>query len=252
MSIKKVCWTDELICIHPSENDASSIAEDVYERTCRTDFAMPGFCIVKLGRSVHSAVCRQLMLDLKTEMSKIHHGHRKCSLNYLSAARFDQQETTRLHLDGGPEECFLMLGYEPSEVDSLIEICDYTQCAYDLGLAPEELMKQHNPMFHPNSDVLSSYTMPISCFSADEYQIICINNSSAKYEPENPKWQGTLHTATILTPDESKRRVVNSTMISSVPAGTADSVSPMELREFATTTSVRRKGYYNPHLEDDA
>ncbi len=39
-----------------------------------------------------------------------------------------------------------MLGYEPSEVDSKLEISDYTRCAHDLGLSSDEFMAEHNPM----------------------------------------------------------------------------------------------------------
>lgn len=58
------------------------------------------------------------------------------------------------------------------------------------------------------------------CFSRTEYQIICVDNSYAPYSQDQPMWQGTPHTATILTPNESKRRVINSTLIASAPAGT--------------------------------
>lgn len=64
-------------------------------------------------------------------------------------------------------------------------------------------------------------------------------------------WQGTLHTATILTPDESKRRVINSTMIASVPLGTPDSITESQQQEFITTSTVLRRDYDKPHLEDD-
>ncbi len=62
---------------------------------------------------------------------------------------FDQQETTRPHLEGGREKCLLTLGYEPSEVDLELEISDYTRCALDLGLSSDEFMAEHNPMSRP-------------------------------------------------------------------------------------------------------
>jgi hypothetical protein len=47
------------------------------------------------------------------------------------------------------------------------------------------------------------------------------------------------------------RRVINSTMIASVPLGTADSVSAAELDAFATINLVRRRGYDKPTTADD-
>ncbi|WP_156345023.1 hypothetical protein [Verrucomicrobium spinosum] len=50
-------------------------------------------------------------------------------LEYVSMGRFDQQNTTRLHLDGAPARSFLMLGYEPTSVRSEFCIADYSRCA---------------------------------------------------------------------------------------------------------------------------
>ena len=191
------------------------------------------------------------MVDLKREMAAIHESRTGSTLIYLSAARFDQQTTTKPHLDGGPDECFLMLGYEPSDVDAELEISDYSRCAFDLGISPKEFMAKHNPMFQTGYEMLRPYTTRIPCFSPTDYQIILINNSSAPFSRDHPRLQGTLHTATILTPDESKRRVVNSTMIASAPATTPDIVTESEQQEFITTSVVRRRGYDKPHLDDD-
>lgn len=248
----EICtWSPASICLKPDQVDSRSLAESIYERTCRTDFSQPGFCVVDVGSGIDSIVFRELMLELKREMGAIHEIKTGKTLVHLSAARFDQQESTRPHLDGGPDECFLMLGYEPSAVDSELEITDYAKCAFDLGLTPKALLIKHNPMFQSGFEVLEPYATRVPCFSKTSYQIICINNSSAAYASSEPAWQGTLHTATILTPNEDERRVINSTMIASVPKGTPDAVNVNELNEFASTSAVRRRGYDKPHLDDD-
>jgi hypothetical protein len=238
--------------MRPRTLDVPTLAADVYQRTCRTDFDAPGFCVLNLGNSLDSVACRKLMVELQRAMAAIHQSVAGDTLIYLSAARFDQQTTTKPHLDGGPEQCFLMLGYEPSEVDAELEIVDYAKCAYDLGLSPKEFMARHNPMYRSGHEILRPYSTRIPCFSRSDFQIVCINNSSAPYSPSEPAWQGTLHTATILTPDESKRRVVNSTMIAPAPPGTPDALTEAEQQEFITTSIVRRRGYDKTHLEDDA
>lgn len=194
---------------------------------------------------------RQLMVDIKCEMTAIHFSRMQDTLVYLSAARFDQQETTRPHLDGGPDECFLMLGYEPSEVSSELEIIDYCKCAYELGMTPKGFMAKHNPMFKPGYELLRPYATRIPCFSPSNYQIVSINNSSAPYSAYGSTWQGTLHTATILTPDESKRRVINSTMIARATLGTHDVIDSAILESFIHTSEVKRRGYDKTHLQDD-
>jgi len=252
MISKDHTWASDLICIHPtSVDEVQAIAYDIYERTCRTDFSMPGFCVVNVGKSIDSVAFRQLMVDLKCAMAELHVSNMHQTLIYQSAGRFDQQETTRPHLDGGPIESMLMLGYEPSEVDAELEIIDYARCAYDRGLTPVEFLEQHNPMFESNYDLLRDYSTSVPCFSSTDFQIVCINNSSAPFLEDQKKWQGTLHTATILNPDEAKRRVINSTMIASVPVGTPEILTESQQQEFISTATVLRRGYHKSHLEDD-
>ncbi|WP_067561236.1 hypothetical protein [Halofilum ochraceum] len=224
-------WSHESICLRPRELDAESIAAEVAPRTCRVDFDAPGFCVINVGRDINPVGFRQLMADLKREMAGIHEAASGKTLAYLSAGRFDQQETTRLHLDGGPDECLLMLGYEPSRVDSEMAFADYAKCAFDLGLSPEQFMSEYNPMFGHADDVLRPYTTRVPCFSPRDYRIVCINNSCAAYSDSRPAWQGVLHGATVPAPDASESRVINSTMLASVPAGTPDTVDVSQLTD---------------------
>lgn len=244
-------WTAEQICLRPPTLDVHTIAADIYERTCRTHFDAPGFCVINVGASITPVAFRQLMVDIKREMATIHQTRSDETLIYLSAARFDQQESTKPHLDGGPDECFLMLGYEPSEISSELEISDYSRCAHDLGLSPKDFMAKHNPMFKSGQDSLKPYVTRIPCFSTNDFQIVCINNSSAPLSADGTTWQGTLHTATITTPDESKRRVINSTMIARAPLGSCDLFDESALQYYIHTSEVKRRGYDKTHLEDD-
>lgn len=244
-------WPPDAICLRPEFPDVTTIAAELYARTCRVDFATPGFCLINFGDEYDSVAFRQKMVDLKQAMARLHEAHSGKTLAFLSAARFDQQETTRPHLDSGPDECFLMLGYEPSDVNARLTFIDYSKCASDHGLTPKELLDKHNPMFKSADELFKPYSTRLPCFSRNAYQVVCINNSSAAINKDEPRWQGVLHTAEILTPDDSKRRVINSTMIASVPMGTPDQVTISQQHEFVHTTVVRRRGYDKPHLEDD-
>jgi hypothetical protein len=235
-------WPREAICLRRESRDVESLAAELYRRTCRVDFDQPGVCVLELGPAIDSVGCRGLMVDLKRAMARIHEATTGRTLIYLSATRFDQQETTRPHLDGGPEECLLMLGYEPTAIESELEIFDYARCAFDHGLSPQEFMAAHNPMFEAGQEILRPYAMRVPCFSRTEHRIVCINNSSAAWSESEPAWQGVLHTATIPAPDESERRVVDSTMIAPAPPGTPDAVDDDALDDFVTSSVVRRRG----------
>lgn len=251
MTTARLNWSREFICLRSADMQAHDIARIAYNLTCRTNFDAPGFCVVNVGGSIGSVGFRQLMVDVKREMAAIHRSISGDSLVYLSAARFDQQESTKPHLDAGPEQCFLMLGYEPSEVLSELEITDYTKCAFELGLTPNEFMVQYNPMFKAGYELLRPYTTRIPCFSPSDFQIVCVNNSSAPFSSDGSAWQGTLHTATIFNPDESKRRVINSTMIARALSECDEVVDRTSLDYFIHTSEVKRRRYDKLHLEDD-
>ena len=191
------------------------------------------------------------MVSLKRQLQAVHQSRRRLDLVFLSAARFDQQTTTKLHRDGGPDECFLMLGYELSEVRSEVVLADYSRCARDMQITPAEFLEQHNPMFGPGAELLRPYVTRVEGFSNEAAQVLLINNSAAAMSEDKTTWQGVLHTATVHNACDEKRRMVNSMMVASVLPGAAEPVSPVEQDEFITTTIVRRRGYDRQHLTDD-
>jgi hypothetical protein len=227
-------WSLESVCLCLTDLDVARIAAQVYHLTCRCDFATPGFCVVTVETAVDSVSFRRLLVALKNAMNGIHEAKTGSSLVYLSASRFDQKLSTKPHLDGGPDECILMLGYEPSNVKSKIDISDYAKCAYDLGITPKAFMLRHNPMFREGFEILRPYTVQIPCFPSNKYQLLCINNSLAAYSEEQPRWQGVLHTATIQASAQSGQRIINSTLVASAPPGSHDVVSQAELSAFIT------------------
>ena len=237
---------------HASAEDVTDVlVEDVYRLVCRTGLSSPGFCLLSLGGDASSEMLRRYMVSLKRQLQRFHQLQRRLDLVFVSAARFDQQTTTKLHRDGGPDECFLMLGYEPSEIRSEIVLADYSRCARDLNMTPTGFLEKHNPMFGPGADLLRPYATQLAHFSNEKAQVLLINNSSVALSDDGSTWQGVLHTATVHNPCDDKRRVVNSFMVASMPFGAAELVSQAEQDEFITTTIVRRRGYDRQHLTDD-
>jgi len=240
------------VCLkYDATGSVQLLAADVYERVCRSDFSVPGYCLVSVEEIGDSVAFRRLMVELKNELSEIHLQRAGKRLGYLSLGRFDQQVTTKFHLDGGPAECFLMLGYEPSAVGSRIQIADYSRCARDLGLTPQEFLERHNPMFQEGFELLRPYIAEIPCFSNGQFQIVCINNSFAAYSSVDLSWQGVLHTAEILRPDDAARRVINSTMIAPLEEETLGIASAEKVEEFVRTSVVHRQGHDKGYLVDD-
>jgi hypothetical protein len=242
-------WSESDFCLASgaaeAEQHLADLVATVYERVCRTDFLAPGFCLLNLGTQLSSQQFRHIMLALERAMRPIHRARLGRDLVLLSAGRFDQQATTKPHRDGGPDECFLMLGYEPSTVQADLLMSDYSRYAYDLGMTPREFLDKHNPMFVAGECLLEGYTTRVSCFCNENYQILFVNNSNAPFSAEVPAWQGVLHTAVIRNPDASARRVVNSVMVASVPVGVSEAISESEQEEFMQTEVVRRPSHAN-------
>src|SRR4051812_35383937 len=104
---------------------SQAIVEKVFGLVWRFDFTAPGFCLLDVGAGVDSHTLRAWMVALKTSLSEI--GVHRGGTPYLfrSLGRFDQQATTKFHLDGAPVQSMLILGYEPSRVVSRLFLADY-------------------------------------------------------------------------------------------------------------------------------
>jgi hypothetical protein len=133
----------------PDRQPLAAIGEKVFDLVWRFDFATPGFCLLDLGPAVDSHTLRSWMLDLKERLSDLNTSRTGKKFAYRSMGRFDQQETTKFHLDGAPAASLLLLGYEPSKVHSRLFLADYSRCAFDLGVEPQRFLQDWHPgVFH--------------------------------------------------------------------------------------------------------
>ena len=228
-----------------STDDVGRIASHVYGDVFRRDFMGLGFALIQFDDVPASSAFRRHMIALHRELDSLVLAARGERLRFQSLARFDQQTTTKFHLDGGPDESILMLGYEPTGVKSSVALADYTRAAHDLGLSPQEFMDRHNPMFGPGEKLLANYIHPLTEFDAARFQIVFINNSRLPWTSNCEHSLGVLHQATILNPDPGQSRVINSTMLAVVPPNASEVVTEHDMNHFATTNDVARKNYTN-------
>ena len=222
-------------CIHLCEDTIPAIAEFVFTKVFRTDFTQPGFAILVLPASVDSKQLRESMVKLKQALSKHYEARWGESLEYLSLGRFDQQTSTKLHLDGAPEHSFLMLGYEPTTVRSELHIADYSRYAHELGLTPTAFLEQRNPMFVAGRERLEPHTLTIKDWHEDRPRIVLINNSSTS--PGHPQHTpGVMHGALIPQADSQATRIINSTMIA--PASLTNCDCTLQEEVFLATEAI--------------
>lgn len=231
--------TDEYL-LELSAEPNHATAEKVFAQTWRFDFTGPGFCLLDIGPGVDSHTLRSWMLTLKERLSEINTSRTGKPFAYRSMGRFDQKETTKFHLDGAPDESLLLLGYEPSQVRSRLFLADYTRCAFDLGITPQQFLGDFNPMFRKGAELLTRYVTELPQPENGHARILLINNSSLPFTEVRTNPLGVMHQAEIINPTEAERRIVNSIML--MTAG-SDEVSPEQQREFVVTDKLSPKVY---------
>lgn len=216
-----------------------AIVEKVFGLVWRFDFTTPGFCLLDIAACMDSHTLRAWMVDLKGRLSEIGVGRGGRPFIFRSMARFDQQETTKFHLDGAPDQSMLILGYEPSRVVSRLFLADYTRAAHDLGITPQQFLSDFNPMYKKGEELLGRYVTELPQPAQGHSRILLINNSSLPFTEARTNSLGVMHKAIIVTPDDAESRIVNSTML--VTEG--DEISADKQEEFVRTDKISQKNY---------
>lgn len=197
------------------------LATAACERVCRTDLARPGFAFLDAGTSFEPRAFRAFLADLAAALDDAYRRAFGRRLLPLSVSRFDQQVSTGAHRDGGPDESVLLLGYEPTEVESSVQLLDHTRCAADRGLAPAEFLARYNPAFGPGLQELRGYTTAVEGFDAGRYRVLVVNNSNLPLCERDRGLLGVLHKAVITTARPGRPRVINSLLLATADPSVA-------------------------------
>lgn len=212
------------------------ISKYCFNNVFRTSIEKPGFVHLDFGTQIDSYKLRAIMIGLKKELSKFTTENFKKDLKYQWLGRFDQQVSTKYHLDNAGDQSFLMLGYEPSEIESELFLADYVKFSQDYNIEPSDYFNKYNPIFSDHETILKPYVTEVKSFKSDTYKIVLINNSNSKSECET---LGLLHMARITKPDTSLSRVINSMMLSMVNEVDKNEAE-MNEKEFKTTDIISK------------
>lgn len=231
------------LSVNPQEIAWNDLGRVLFPHVARTTLSEPGVALLQWTQELSSRDLRSTMVNLYREFLTFAKSQWNLGLQYLSLGRFDQQTTTRFHLDGGPEVSFLMLGYEPSRVASQFAIADYSQAAFDAGCQPAEYLDRYNPMFPEGAGRIAPYVRTIDAFDPSLSQILLINNSRQGWGDKIAGQLGVMHQGTIPSPDPSTQRIINSTMIG-VPVGsTAALPTESDIARFVESDTIARSQY---------
>jgi hypothetical protein len=199
------------------EINIKKITQQCVKNVFRTNTNEVGFIHLDLGKNLTPYQFRAIMVDLKNELSKFTAIKYDKKLSYHWLVRFDQQVNTPFHVDNAADQSFLMLGYEPSEIESELHIADYYKYANESIAVTKDYLKKFTPIFKDEESELAPYATKVNLVKSDTYTIVLINNSNPKSVPET---LGVFHKAVIVKPDLSKSRIVNSMVLNMLPEGT--------------------------------
>jgi hypothetical protein len=194
---------------------AARIAPDVF----RTDLSYPGFALVALGPRHTPRAFRALLVRLGEALEDEYQQRHRDTLRFVSLSRFDQQNPTRPHRDGGPDASILVLGYEPTEVRSRVSLLDYSRAAFERGQTPGEFLDCCNPAFGGDLELLRGYAVELTAFRPDHFQVLVVNNSNLPHDQRHRGMLGLLHHAVIDRPMPDRARPIDSVLLGVVEGG---------------------------------
>lgn len=222
--------------LNKSTNSIHELSKFLFNNVFRTSFEKPGFGIIDLGAKSSSKELRGLMVALKNALSlRLEHRNKK-KLNYQWMGRFDQQATTKFHIDNAKDQSFLMLGYEPSQIESKLYLADYAQFANDQHLTHNDFFSDHNPIFSDKEAQLSEYITAVEYFPKEHWKLVLINNSNLK----SNETYGVMHKAEIIKKDLGKSRIINSTMIYSADGNEIDEFNTLLQQDYIQTKVINK------------
>ena len=206
----------------------------IYARVFRKTHDECGYIVLSFDAAMSSQRLRKYMVDIKEGLSEKCKAAFNQTLDYYWLARFDQQKTTKFHRDNAPQDSYLMLGYEPTEVESQLLFADYSQLIDEYGLSADQYYELHNPIFKPGEQLLAPYVNEAENFRKEAYTIVFINNSDLTSD----KTLGVLHKAKIPHSDPNEPRIINSMMLYLKPASEARLMGKEEEMKFVATEEV--------------
>lgn len=149
------------------------------------------------------------MVNLKESLSAKSKSDFNMELDYFWLTRFDQKATTKFHRDNAPRDSFLILGYEPTKIESKLLFADYHKFISDHNIPIEKYYELYNPIFKAGEQALKPYVNQVDVWDNHTSHIVIINNSDL----ESDLSFGVLHKAEMQTENLNQARVVNSMML---------------------------------------
>ena len=180
-------------------------SQKIYEAVFRQNLQAPGFFFKDFGASIRAEVLRHYMLELAMGLSQHCLKNLHPPLYVQRFGRFHQSCTSQFHRDHTDNaRSFLIMGYEPTPINSRILVADYSRFAADRHMSCEHYLAQREEDAAGWDALLAPYTTECT-FSKFHYRLVVVNNSQRL---------GLFHRAHIKTPSTVQNRMINYLLLS--------------------------------------
>ena len=217
---------------HLDTRGARTLAPVVFNQTCRFNLTAPGFTLIDLGPRLGSRRLRRSMVGLQRELRQVLRATVGQDLIYLSMGRYAGLARAESLLAYHAPATLLMLGYEPSEVDSALRMTDYTKFAYELGLEPARLLesRDHDEPFP------AQYVTDVGLINPAHAQILLVNCNRGSIRDD--ELLGVLHHTELRSASSDDQCVVNAATLAVAAPGAREPVTREQQKAFVQSDDV--------------
>lgn len=177
---------------------------DLHRDVLRRSLDARGWAYLELGADMDRRRMREAMRAVADGLSRTEQQLHARGLAPTALTQFDQGETTPFHVDGGPDESVLILGYEPTPRVSVLRVACLPTCAAARGDSPRAFLAAFPRGIPADHASVRAHAAEVTIHSA-RWPIVVLCNSVA--DP-GEGWLGVLHQAE-LAAEPRGERVVN-------------------------------------------
>lgn len=210
--------------------------EEIYKKVFRNSTDHPGFYFKDFGKDIGSVNFRSVMVELKEGLTELVNKNTNHQLNYHWLGRFDHQHTSGFHRDSADPNSILMLGYEPSDIDSRVFLADFSKLVEDKGISMLEYFGGDDVNTSRDEEEIEPYVTELAPFPKDSYRLVILNNAKSFNQPSF----GVFHRGEVPEKSNGSDRVINSIMMYLTDKGTVESYGEKDVAEFINTQEVNR------------
>lgn len=209
---------------------------EAFEAVFRSSTEQPGFYYLDLGPNLDSQSFRRIMVELMNGVMSRAESRLGRQLKIQWIGRFDHQHTSRFHRDNAAAHSFLLLGYEPTEIESSASVADYSKWIQTQGLTVEDYFGDPEVNTAADDSELDPVASTLGPFTKNHYRLLLLNNGKSTTEPA----LGVFHRGEVTASDSNHDRVINSIMLYLDDGAGSAQPSSQEVEAFITTTRIDR------------